>query len=126
MKANQAFPSKFLKAEDIMGKRPVVTISHVAIEKFDDGDRPCAFFAGKDKGLVLNKTNFNAIVEITGEEDSDDWSGKRIALHTEKVLYQGKRVESIRVAAPPRAEAPDRRPEPEPIAYHDFDGEVPF
>ncbi len=123
MKANDAFPSKFLKAADLQGRRVVVTIAHVEIEKFDDGDRPCVFFVGKDKGVVLNKTNFNAIADITGEADSDDWAGKRITLYTAKVDYQGKRVEAIRVDDPPKDAAPARRPEPEPV--DDFIGDEP-
>lgn len=128
MKANTAFPSKFLKAADLSGRRVVVTISHVAIEKFDDGERPCVFFQGKDKGLVLNKTNFNAIADITGEEDSDDWGGKRITLYATKVDYQGKRVEAIRVDDPPKdaRREPEPEPEPEPELGPDFDDEIPF
>lgn len=125
MRANDAFPSKFLKAADLAGRRVVVTIAHTSVEKFDDGDRPCVFFAGKDKGLVLNKTNFNAIADITGEDDSDDWGGKRITLYATKVDYQGKRVEAIRVDDPPKGEA--RRPEPEPEPeIHDSEDVIPF
>lgn len=127
MKANDAFPSKFLKAADLAGRRVVVTISHTTIEKFDDGDRPCVFFAGKEKGLVLNKTNFNAIADITRQEDSDDWGGYRVTLYGTKVDYQGKRVETIRVDDPPKGQAkqPEPEPEPEPELIED-DEELPF
>lgn len=128
MKANDAFPSKFLKAADLAGRRVVVTISHTSIEKFDDGERPCVFFQGKDKGLVLNKTNFNAIADITGEADSDDWGGARITLYATKVDYQGKRVEAIRVDDPPKS-AVVREPEPAPesdFAGPEDDEAIPF
>jgi hypothetical protein len=130
MKANDAFPSKFLKAADLGTRRVVVTISHVEVEKFDDGDRPCVFFQGKDKGLVLNKTNFNTIADITGEEDSDDWAGKRITLYATKTEYQGKRVDAIRVDDTPKDEDKPRRatPAPAPEPDHDAfgDDEPPF
>jgi hypothetical protein len=67
------------------------------------------FFKGKDKGLVLNKTNWSALVDITGEEDSDDWEGKKVKLVTRKVEYQGKRVPAIRIEEP--AGMPRREPE---------------
>ncbi len=90
------------------------------------------FFVGKDKGLVLNKTNFNVIADITGEADSDDWPGKRITLYATKVDYQGRRVDAIRVDDPPKDEDKPRRaapaPAPAPEPEHDdvFLDEPPF
>ena len=100
MKANDVFPSATLRAADIEGHEPIVIIDRVTIQEFDGEKKPLIHFRGKDKALVCNKTNWNAIVEATGEADSDDWSGKRIKLYVAKVEYQGKRVPAIRVDAP--------------------------
>lgn len=116
MKGNDVFPSKSLKAEDLQGATPVVIIQQVTTQQFDDGLKPILHFQGKEKTLVLNKTNWNAIVDITGEEDSDNWTGHRIKLITAKVDFQGKRVNAIRIeAAPaPRQGAAARTPPPPP------------
>jgi hypothetical protein len=100
MKASDIFTGKSLKAEDILGKEPVVTIESVERKKFDDGEKAIVHFVGKEKALVCNRTNWNSIVDITGEEDSDDWTGKRIKLVVARVDFQGKRVNAIRIDPP--------------------------
>ena len=138
MRGNQVFPSNYLKSEDLGTARPIVTIREVRIEDIGDDHKPVAYFAGKEKGLVVNKTNWSAIEDITGEMDSDDWVGKRIQLFATKTEYQGKRVACIRVEAPVAAApaAPVRssprpapRPAPEPAEYDEATGTddpVPF
>lgn len=97
MKMSGVF-STHLKAEELgAGKRLTVTIDHVEMEKVGDDHKPVMYFVGKQKGLALNKTNTNAITDILGTDESDDWTGARIVLYTTKVDYQGKRVLAIRV-----------------------------
>jgi hypothetical protein len=103
MKGTDIFPSKSLKAEDLGTAEPVVEIERVSTQSFDDGSRkPIIHFKGKEKTLVCNKTNWNAIVELTGESDSDNWTGHKIKLVVARVDFQGKRVPAIRVDAAPR------------------------
>ena len=61
MKANDVFPGKYLKASDLNGHEPVVTIDRVEMEDVGDGRKPVVYFKGKEKGLVMNKTNFSTI-----------------------------------------------------------------
>ena len=113
----KAFPSKYLSSADLDGREPVVTIDRVVSENIGDDLKLVVYFAGKDKGVVLNKTNANAIADITGEDDTDAWKGHKIKLITVKVEFQGKRVPAIRIeeaapkstrkAAPPVREAGD-------------------
>ena len=121
MKAGDVFPSNYLKAEDLGSHEPVVTIDKVTMEKLGDDNKPVLHFRGKDKQLALNKTNFNAIVDITGEDDTDNWSGKKIKLYATKVDYQGKRVPAIRIDAPGtaarQAPAPVETPEEDSIPF---------
>jgi hypothetical protein len=100
MKSADVFPGRFLRAADLAGHTPVVTIARVEVQTVGDDQKPVVFFEGKDKAIVLNRTNFNAIVEITGREDTDDWPGHKIKLITTKVDYQGRRVPAIRVEDP--------------------------
>ena len=97
MKGNAVFPGKYLRADDLGGKEPVVTVSHIKIETLGEDSKPVLYFAGKERGLVLNKTNWSALVDVTGEEDSDDWEGKKVKLVVRKVEFQGKRVPAIRI-----------------------------
>jgi len=106
MRISSAFPSEYLKATDLNGKAVRVTISDVTTEKIGDDYKPVLRFTGKDKGLVLNKTNANRIVEAIGSDETDDWRGWSIVLYPCKVDYQGKRVEAIRVDDRPGATKP--------------------
>jgi hypothetical protein len=100
------FPSKFLKAEDLGANRPIVTIQHVELEPVGKGkettDKPVLYFAEpKVKPLVLNKINTEMIDEVAGTDDPDLWPGVRIQLYATKTDFQGKRVDCVRVCAPP-------------------------
>ena len=117
MKINDAFPSSYLKAADLNGKAVRVTIESVSVEKLGDDQKPILHFVGKEKALVLNKTNSNRIIEAVGSDETDDWEGWSIALYACKVDFQGKRVDAIRVDDRPGATrkpaggAARRRPE---------------
>ena len=97
MRMSDAFPSNYLKAADLNGKGVRVTIESVSMEKLGDDTKAVLHFVGKDKGLVLNKTNANRIVEAMGSDETDDWEGWSITLYACKVDYAGKRVDAIRV-----------------------------
>ncbi|MEK1886054.1 MAG: hypothetical protein AAAB35_00440 [Phyllobacterium sp.] len=133
---NELYPSKYLSAPDLNGKKVTVTIDHVQVEDFDDHGRvikkPVVYFKNAVKGLVCNKTNFAAIVLITGKPNSDDWTGARITLVATMVSFNGKMTESIRVEKPeergggaPTAPVPVS-PVPPPADALDLDDEIPF
>jgi hypothetical protein len=108
MNVNTIFPSNYLKAADLQGKQPRVTIERVELETLGQGkeaqQRPIIYFTGKDKGLVANKTNMSAIAAVFGDE-TDDWAGAEIILFETMVDYQGKVTPAIRVKIPPVAPA---------------------
>ena len=131
MKIGNAFPSDYLKAADLNGKPVRVTIESVSVEKIGDDQKPVLHFVGKDKTLVLNKTNANRIVEAVGSDETDDWDGWSIVLYPCKVDYQGKRVDAIRVDDRPGSSKPPAN-RPMPVETHDdapsdiTDEDVPF
>jgi hypothetical protein len=104
MNADEFFPSKFLKASDIPGPK-VVTIESVSPEWLGQGseaDRKLIVrFKEIDRGLVLNKTNYRSLLELTATSDTDNWIGKRIQLVSVRVDFQGRRVPSIRIEPAP-------------------------
>jgi len=122
MKISQAFPSKYLKASDLENKQPRVTISHVQMENIAEGEdaKPVIFFKGKEKGMVLNKTNANTIRMAYGD-DTDDWANEDIVLFSAMIDFQGKQTEALRVKIPPRNKKPV-----ETAAAATGDDEVPF
>ena len=61
MRMGEVFGGEHLKSADLQGRRVVVTIERVSMVKYEDGAKPVLHFVGKDKGLVLNKTNANIL-----------------------------------------------------------------
>ncbi len=98
MDIGQVFSGNSLKASDLGGAEPTVTIESVEMKPFDDGNKLVIKFVGKDKTLVCNKTNANRIAATYGN-DTDDWIGQKIQLYTDQVDFQGKLVDAIRVKA---------------------------
>ena len=130
MKIGAAFPGQFIKAADLQGKRVQVVIDRVEMEDIGGETKPVVHFRGKERGLVLNKTNANAIWGINGSDDTDDWPGTSMILFPSKTDFQGKRVDCIRVDPPDSQPAPKaKRPEPihvEPLSDDEGDSTVPF
>ena len=86
MKRSEIFPSKWIKADDVVEETELV-IQSVKLETLQSPDgkteeKPVCRFRGIDKGLILGKTNWDRIEKQHGE-DSDDWVGKSIILFAE-------------------------------------------
>lgn len=119
MKAGDVFKGSYLKADDLQNRRVRVTIEDVTMEDIGHDDkkerRAVAHFVGKDRGLVLNKTNWSILEDVCGSQDSDDWRGATVTLYVAKVDYQGKRVPAVRVSDQPGdTTLPQQRSEREP------------
>jgi len=112
MDINGAFPSTYLKTADLQGQRVPVQIAHVRVEPVGQGkdqeDLPIVYFQGKQKGMVLNKTNANTIAAAYGPE-TDMWTGQTITLYPTTTDFAGRTVPCLRVdcgaAAPQQAPA---------------------
>lgn len=127
MNIDSAFPSTYLKASDLGDNQPVVTIDRVEVEPVgrDKEMKPVVYFRGKEKGVVLNKTNSRKIAELTGSKDTDDWTGCQIRLYATETEFGGEMVECIRVKA--AAAQPKPKPAPAPVAAAEItDDEIPF
>lgn len=139
MRMSNAFPSKYLRAADLDGRQVTVSIDRVVMEDVGDDDaKPVLYFVGKEKGVVLNKTNASNISLIYGDE-TDDWHGKPVTLYEAMVDFQGRSVAAIRIKGPPRQhhQAPlgssARRPDDpissgpaQPPASHPINDDIPF
>ena len=59
------------------------------------------YFDGQKKGLVLNTANAEALAEITGTEEYEQWSDIPIELYVDPdVKYGGKKIGGIRIRKP--------------------------
>src|SRR3990167_10381571 len=101
MKVGEAFSGSYLKADTFVGRRVTVTVDRVETEQVGEDTKPVVYFQGKEKGLVLNKTNANMIAKVAGDDEMNNWAGVRIVLYGTKTDFQGKRVDAIRVEAQP-------------------------
>jgi len=119
---NGAFPSNFIKAADLQGSEPIVTIKSVEFEPVGQEKemKPVVYFVNKEKGMVLNKTNANTIATLTGTFETEDWPDSRIRLYATTTAFQGKTVDTIRIKAAPPAGA-----KPAPVVIENAD-EIPF
>lgn len=92
MNINQMYPSKYIKSDDLQGQRLKLQIMSVTIEEVGDGEhKPVMRFIGKEKGMVLNKTNALALAVAFGD-DTISWQGREIELLAMPVMFQGKQV----------------------------------
>jgi hypothetical protein len=99
MKISEEFPSQYLKASDLGGREIRVAMANVEREKIGTDNKLVLYFKGKQKGLVLNKTNAATIGDAYGD-DTDDWYDQPLILFSVKTDYQGKVVDATRCRVP--------------------------
>jgi arabinogalactan endo-1,4-beta-galactosidase len=127
VKISAAFPSNYLKAADLNDRNVKVVMDRVEMEDIGGDHKPILYFQGKDKGLVLNKTNSNNIAAAYGD-DTDAWAGCELVIYPAMTDFQGKTVPCIRVRSPTakdRAPAAAARPAPRSENPAD-DSDIPF
>lgn len=101
---DELYPSQWLKALDV--ERPIAaTIDRCTIETIGQGTKAerkpvLHFHQGTPKPCVLNKTNFEMLVTITGYEDSDDWGGAVVELFAIDVMGPNGPTRGVRLRRP--------------------------
>jgi hypothetical protein len=133
---SEVFPSKWLKAADLKGQPCVLEIERAVFEpvKFNGKEQKklVLYFAGTGKAMPVNATNWDSIVDITGEADSDNWPGHMIEVFPTTTEVRGETFDCIRVRAPEQsdmlaaAKSPKLPPAPEAPKRGDMDDEIPF
>ncbi len=98
-----AFPAKFLRAEDIVQGYDCTT-DHVDYDNVGTEDKPekklvAQFKEPTAKPIVLNKTRCEVLEEITGTRDYAKWAGVRVRVSKGTTRYAGKRVPCIELSA---------------------------
>lgn len=109
MKISEEFPSKYLKSSDLKGQEIRVLMANVEREEIGSDKKLVLYFKGKEKGMVLNKTNANAIGDFYGD-DSDDWYDQPLILFSIRTEFQGKPVDGLRCRVPTARDNRDAAP----------------
>lgn len=105
------FAGEYLAAAELGTHRPTVKIGGAKLVEMDDEKtgrtkkRLVISFEGKDRGLVLCRTNAICIAAMFGPE-TDGWVGKRITLYAAQVQFGRETVPGIRIAGSPDLEKP--------------------
>lgn len=139
---NDVFPTKFLKAHELKGQEPIVTIDRVDFEPIGRSRemKPVVYFRGTEKGIVLNKTNANKIIQISGSAITEEWSGTRVKLYATEADFGGETYDVVRIKSAngtnrmqrmtPKAPEPKPAPPPMPAEEPDYndvsDDDIPF
>ena len=76
-------------AEEVAAAADVAVVAEVAVVAV-------VTFKGRKKSLVMNRTNYDAVADLHGEE-TNDWPGKTIELYPTRTSMGGKTMDCIRV-----------------------------
>ena len=133
MKVSEMTGGTYLRKDDVSDDM-LLTIKSINRETVgndeDAEEKYILYFKELDKGLVLNKTNIQMAAKATGEDDSDNWPGKKIVLYfDESVQYAGKVVGGLRLRAARKAAKPPGQTEskhPPTASLDDLDEDIPF
>lgn len=96
------FPSKYLKAVDLRGKRVPVVIKDIDPRGELQGKngrteiKPIVSLVDKEKLWVLNRTNCLAIAKVYGN-DAMRWIGKTVVLYSTRIQAGGQEVDAVRI-----------------------------
>jgi hypothetical protein len=133
---NELFKSRFMNAGNIE-KPTVATISFAKIETLENtkgqtDEKLVVFFSDHKQNLALNTVNFDSIVEISNQYDSDHWAGVAIEIFRTMTEVGGKPTPCIRVRAPGSAPKPAPAPSLKKVeelkntVAEEMDDEIPF
>jgi hypothetical protein len=133
---SEAFPTKSLKAADLKGQPCTLRVERAALENLrfngKEQNKLVLYFAGTGKSLIVNATNFDSLVELTGESDSDNWAGHVVEVYPTTTEVRGETYDCIRIRAPAQsdmlaaAKSPNLPPAPKSAPRSAMDDEIPF
>lgn len=97
MKASDFNTSNYLNADnsrELIGK--ILKIYEVKSEEIREKQKLAIGFEGVEKLLIVNKSNRTDLSDAFGDE-TDNWIGESVKFTITKVMFEGKRVNSITI-----------------------------
>jgi hypothetical protein len=128
---SELFPSRFLNASNVDQDHPIVaTIEFAKMETLESKngnteEKLIVYFSDHKQVLALNGVNFDAIVAITGKNDSDRWTDVKIEIYRTMTEMKGKQTPCIRVRAP-QTEATTAKPKSRKSSQEEMDDSIEF
>src|SRR6185369_4741259 len=95
----QLFTGKYLASPDLGPREVTVKIGRITSELVKDEEKKTerhrwiAFFEGKDKGMLLNRSNAILIAAVCKSDKTEDWIGHSITIGVRKVKMGGDLVD---------------------------------
>jgi len=131
MRRDDLFPSKYLKCADLKAKPRVVEIENAPVEtlknaKGEEQRKVVLYFKGAKKALPLNLTNFDAVMDIAGSDETNDWRGTKVELFPTTTMMGGKVTDCIRIRPPQGVPATPPPAASKPAVDPEFDQEIPW
>jgi hypothetical protein len=103
--------SRFISAADLAGTSHIVQIAKIEREQLQDGKvKPAIYFAGRQKALLCNKTNWGTLGAALGK-DLNAWVGRSIELFAMPCQGPSGMTQGVRVRV---VEQPQAQPQPQP------------
>ena len=123
IKKSEAIPTKYFRAKDLPnGWTLTAEIEMARMEKFEadrakgDAEKMVVYFRRQKSGLVVGSIVWDQFIEVTGEEDSEDWPGHVVELFKTTTPFGREVVPCVRVR---KASEPPKKTSKKPAAPHD-------
>lgn len=131
MDMRTVYPSRWWMPEDFDNIGKTFRIGLVDMHQVGSGFRPCAFFNGVEKGLVIWEATGKMLSEALGTSETENWIGREITLYSfDGTNNQGKAVKRLGVRVPvtqPATAAPTiQKAAPKKPQTDEMNDEVPF
>src|SRR5271155_6117375 len=106
MRTADVFKSAWVSVADLKGREVTVRIESCDFEEVgpEKEEKAVLTVKGAEKRLILNRTNWDVLVQAFGDE-SDRWPGGEIVLYPGEARYNGKVMPALRIRVTPQAKA---------------------
>ena len=100
---SECYGGRFLNAAHVT-KPFVDVVDRVEVLEVEEGKKPkpVLFLKHLERGIVLNATRYDAMAEIAGSRNTDDWAGYEVEVRKGKTNYAGKPTGCVELAVPPK------------------------
>jgi hypothetical protein len=127
-KKHEVCAAKHFRAKDFPADWTLTAeVETARVEKIgrgkDEQEKLVVYFRRQQPGLVCGPVLWDAFIEITNEENSDDWKGTIVELFITTTTFGGDTVPCIRVRKPG---APAKKPKKASTPAAAVDDEIQF
>lgn len=106
------FTGKYLASPDLGKNEPTVKVERIVSELVKDEEKKTeryrwiVFFVGKEKGMLLNRSNAILLAALCKSDKTEDWIGHSFTIGVRPVKMGGETVDGLRVVGSPELSQP--------------------